>query len=68
MIQDLIHKALANAPIPITVLPGGGNPLAEKIKSGDLHLSDIPAFISYFIEMAIILAPRGIRSAANPSG
>src|SRR3990170_3903023 len=55
MIQDLIHKALANN---ITVLPSdtGEGSLGDKIKSGDLHLSDIPAFISYFIEMAIILA------------
>ncbi|MGE3278740.1 MAG: hypothetical protein AB7J40_02995 [Candidatus Altimarinota bacterium] len=48
----MINKALANN---LSLLPGSGN-LADKIRSGDIHLSDIPAFISYFIEIAIIFA------------
>lgn len=43
----------------ISILPSSGqgyDSLVEKIKTGDIHLSDIPLFISYFIQTAIILA------------
>ena len=40
----------------ITLLPGEEHTLADKIKSGEIGLNDIPAFISYFIEVAIIVA------------
>lgn len=43
----------------ITLLPGqdsGYSELAKKIKTGEINLSDIPLFISYFIEIAIIAA------------
>lgn len=40
----------------LSLLPGADHPLAEKIKSGEIHLSDIPAFISFFIETAIVFA------------
>jgi len=59
----MIQKAFANG---ISLLPSPNLPceenstgygcLAQKIRSGDIHLSDVPAFITYFIEMAIILA------------
>lgn len=69
MISDLILKALAGEatqkPVPIgggdgrpegiSILPETGT-LANKIKSGDIHLSDIPGFISYFIQIGIMLA------------
>lgn len=65
-LSGLISQAFAGpAPTPttpsppsdggFTLLPGTGL-LREKIQTGDIHLSDIPAFISYFIEMAILLA------------
>ena len=38
-----------------TLLPGSG-PLAEKIQSGQIHLSDLPAFIVYFINFGIVIA------------
>jgi len=38
-----------------TILPSVG-PLVEKIKTGNIHLGDIPFFISAFIEVAISLA------------
>jgi|CXWL01.1.fsa_nt_gi hypothetical protein len=38
-----------------TILPKFGD-LVEKIKSGEIHLSDVPAFISSFIEVAIMLS------------
>ena len=47
----LIAKALA-AP---TILPEGGD-LANKIRSGNIHLTDLPAFIAKFIDFGIIMA------------
>ncbi len=38
-----------------SILPNSGR-LAESIRTGDIHLSDIPDFISYFISMGIIAA------------
>jgi hypothetical protein len=72
MIPDFILKALAqDAPAPIqrpdpvgftsatpsniSILPETGT-LADKIKTGDIHLSDIPDFISYFIQIGIMIA------------
>jgi hypothetical protein len=48
---EFINRVLAQ-----TILPSGDNPLAEKIKTGDISLSDIPAFISYFISIGIVAA------------
>lgn len=53
MIPDLVLKASAQG---LTILPGGTTDLANKIRTGDIHLSDLPAFLSYFIETAIVLA------------
>lgn len=39
----------------ISLLPEGGG-LADKIKTGNIHLSDIPDFISYFIQIGIMIA------------
>jgi len=56
----LIHRAFGQQ--GLSVLPGsddlveGSRDLVERIRSGQLHLSDIPAFIGYFIEIAIIAA------------
>jgi hypothetical protein len=41
---------------PVTILPGGDHPLAQKIRTGDISLTDIPAFIAYFINIGAILA------------
>ncbi len=52
--MDFISKAFAQG---ISVLPAespGTHTLVDKIKSGDIHLSDIPDFLSYFIQTAII--------------
>lgn len=38
-----------------TILPDTG-PLVEKIQTGNIHLGDIPAFISVFIEVGISIA------------
>jgi len=38
-----------------TLLPDTG-PLVEKIQTGNIHLGDIPAFISVFIEVGISIA------------
>lgn len=48
----MIQKTFANG---ISLLPGSGD-LVGKIRSGDIHLSDIPLFITYFIQIAITLA------------
>lgn len=48
----MIQKAFANN---LSLLPSTGG-LADKIRSGDIHLSDLPAFISYFIEITIVFA------------
>jgi hypothetical protein len=40
----------------VTILPGGDHPLAQKIRTGDISLTDIPAFIAYFINIGAILA------------
>jgi hypothetical protein len=53
MISEIVLKASAQG---VTILPGGTTDLANKIRSGDIHLSDLPAFLSYFIETAIVLA------------
>jgi hypothetical protein len=39
----------------LSLLPSTGD-LVQKIRTGEIHLSDIPAFISYFIEIAISFA------------
>ncbi len=50
--MDVISKAFAQG---VSVLPSQGS-LVEKIKTGDIHLTDIPDFLSYFIQIAIIAA------------
>lgn len=40
----------------LTILPKEDAGLVKKIQTGDIHLSDIPLFISSFIEGAILLA------------
>jgi len=54
MLLEIIPKALANR--AVTLLPADDTTLANKIRSGEIGLSDIPKFISYFIEIAIIAA------------
>jgi len=48
----MIQKAFAQN---LSLLPSQGD-LVNKIRTGDIHLSDIPAFISYFIEISIAFA------------
>ena len=60
MILDRAVILLAANPSP-TILPGADSTgpfkdLAAKIRSGDIHLSDIPTFITYFIQTAIVFA------------
>ena len=38
-----------------SILPNSGR-LADAIRTGDIHISDIPEFISYFISMGIVAA------------
>jgi len=54
MIQKFIYKAMAQG--DITILPRGDDSLADKIRSGEIGLNDIPAFIAFFIETAIVIA------------
>lgn len=55
------HVALAQntttSVIP-TLLPGPSQDadLAQKIRSGEIHLTDIPRFISYFINFGVTIA------------
>src|SRR5690606_5138345 len=53
----MILKAFAQTDLSILPAPGQGyDTLVEKIRTGDIHLSDIPLFLSYFIEIAIVFA------------
>lgn len=49
---SFISKTFAQG---ISILPNTTG-LKEKIQSGDIHLSDIPDFISYLIQVGIIAA------------
>ena len=52
MINKLSNEVLAQ---DLTILPTEKG-LADKIRSGEIHLSDLPEFISFFIETAIVIA------------
>ncbi len=48
------HRALAQTTLLPSDMKEGG--LGQKIASGDIHLSDLPEFITYFINFGITIA------------
>jgi hypothetical protein len=53
----MIQKAFAQNELSILPRPGQGYDfLVDKIRTGNIHISDIPIFISYFIEISIVFA------------
>lgn len=49
-----IQRALAQTTLLPSDMENGG--LGYKIASGEIHLSDLPAFIAYFINFGIVIA------------
>ena len=53
MLHTLIKTVQA---ADLSILPGQDDSLVKKIQSGDIHLSDLPAFLTAFIEAGIVFA------------